>query len=51
MYFCGSQLLWESQAESDLLAQLSNDFINNAVEAADVKIDYSAIKLGFVDMT
>lgn len=50
MYFCGSQLLWESQAESDLLAQLSNDFINNAVEAADVKIDYSAIKLGFVDM-
>ena len=51
MYFCGSQLLWESQAESDLLAQLSNDFINNAVEAADVKMDYSAIKLGFVDMT
>ena len=51
MYFCGSQLLWESQAESDLLAQLSNDFINNSVEAADVKIDYSAIKLGFVDMT
>ena len=51
MYFCGSQLLWESQAESDLLAQLSNDFINNAVEAADVKIDYSAIKLGVVDMT
>ena len=51
MYFCGSQLLWESQAESDLLAQLSNDFINNAVEAVDVKIDYSAIKLGFVDMT
>ncbi len=50
MYFCGSQLLWESQAESDLLAQMSNDFINNAVEAADVKIDYSAIKLGFVDM-
>ena len=51
MYFCGSQLLWESQAESDLLAQLSNDFINTAVKAADVKIDYSAIKLGFVDMT
>lgn len=50
MYFCGSQLLWESQAESDLLAQLSNDFINNAVAAADAKIDYSAIKLGFVDM-
>ena len=50
MYFCGSQLLWESQAESDLLAQMSNDFINNAVAAADVKIDYSAIKLGFVDM-
>ena len=51
MYFCGSQLLWESQAESDLLAQLSNDFINNAVKAADVKIDYSAIKLGCVDLT
>ena len=50
MYFSGSHLLWESQAESDLLAQMSNDFINNAVEAADVKIDYSAIKLGFVDM-
>ena len=51
MYFCGSQLLWESQAESDLLAQMSNDFINKAVEAANVKIDYSTIKLGFVDMT
>ena len=50
MYFCGSQLLWESQAESDMISQMSNDFINEAVAAADAKIDYSAIKLGFVDM-
>lgn len=51
MYFCGSQLLWESQAKSDLLTQKSSDFINEAVAAADPKIDYSAIKLGFVDMS
>ena len=50
MYFCGSQLLWESQAKSDLISQMSSDFLNDAVAAADAKIDYSAIKLGFVDM-
>lgn len=50
MYFCGSQLLWESQAKSDLISQMSSDFLNEAVAAADAKIDYSAIKLGFVDM-
>ena len=50
MYFCGSQLLWESQAKSDLISQMSGDFLNDAVAAADAKIDYSAIKLGFVDM-
>ena len=51
MYFCGSQLLWESQAKSDLISQMSSDFLNDAVAAADAKVDYSAIKLGFVDMT
>ena len=51
MYFCGSQLLWESQAESDLISQMASDFLNEAVAAADAKVDYSAIKLGFVDMT
>ena len=51
MYFCGSQLLWESQAKSDLISQMSGDFLNDAVAAADAKIDYSAIKLGFVDMS
>ena len=50
MYFCGSQLLWESQAKSDLISQMSGDFLNDAVASADAKIDYSAIKLGFVDM-
>ena len=50
MYFCGSELLWESQAKSDLISQMSGDFLNDAVAAADAKIDYSAIKLGFVDM-
>ena len=50
MYFRGSQLLWESQAKSDLISQMSSDFLNDAVAAAAAKIDYSAIKLGFVDM-
>ena len=50
MYFCGSQPLWESQAKSDMISQMASDFLNEAVAAADAKIDYSAIKLGFVDM-
>ena len=47
MYFCGSQLLWESQAESDMISQMSNDFINEAVAAADAKIASHTPTLAF----
>ena len=50
MLFCGSETLWQSQAKEDLLTQKTNDFISEARAAAEATIDYSAIKLGFVDM-
>ena len=51
MLFCGSETLWQSQAKEDLLTQKTNDFISEARAAAEATIDYSAIKLGFVDMS
>lgn len=50
MLFCGSKLLWQDQARQDLVSQQTNDFVDEALAAADAKIDYSAIKLGFVNM-
>ena len=50
MLFCGSKLLWQDQARQDFVSQQTNDFVDEALAAADTKIDYSAIKLGFVNM-
>lgn len=51
MYFCGSQTLWQSQARQDLISQQTNAFVEEALAASDAKVDYSAIELGFVDMS
>ncbi len=51
MYFSGSELLWMSYAESDLLTERSNALVAAAVEKCTTEITYSAIQLGFVDMT
>ena len=51
MYFVGSRTLWQSQAKSDLLTQMSNDFVDEARAATKACVDYSAIRLGLVDMS
>ncbi len=51
MYFSGSELLWMSYAERDLLTERSNALVAAAVEKCTTEITYSAIQLGFVDMT
>ena len=51
MYFVGSRTLWQSQAKSDLLTQMSNDFVDEARAATKASVDYSAIRLGLVDMS
>ena len=51
MYFVNSQTLWQSQAKSDLLTQMSNDFVDEARAATKASVDYSAIRLGLVDMS
>ena len=51
MLFCGSQTLWQDQARQDLITEKTNTFISEARAAAEPTVDYSAIKLGFVDMS
>lgn len=51
MYFVNSQTLWQSQAKSDLLTQMSNNFVDEARAASKATVDYSAIRLGLVDMS
>ena len=51
MYFVGSQTLWQSKAKSDLLDQMILDFKKEALAASEFTVDYSAIRLGLVDMS
>ena len=51
MFFSGSTTLWEGQAQSDLLSQRMDEFIQQAMEKYPVTIDYAAICLGHVDMS
>ena len=51
MYFSGSKPVWVAQAESDLLGQRGSDLLFEVAEKHPMTVDYSAITLGFVDMT
>ena len=51
MYFVSSQTIWQDQVKSDILSQKTADFVDEALAAADAKVDYSAIKLALVDMS
>ena len=46
MYFVGSQDLWYSYAEADLLSDMINAKVPEAMEKYPMAVDFSAIKLG-----
>ena len=50
MYYVGNEDIWYATAEADLYNERVSALIPDAIAKYDVKIDYSAIKLGFVEM-
>ena len=50
MLYCGSQTVWQDQAKSALLSSKANTFVEEAMAAAPVTIDYSAIRLGLINL-
>ncbi len=50
MLYCGSQTVWQDQAKSALLSSKANTFVEEAMAAAPVTIDYSAIQLGLINL-
>ena len=50
MYFVGSDLVWFLTAESDMMVELGNEFLQETLEQYPSEIDYSAIVLANVDL-
>lgn len=50
MYFSGSGYLWESYALTDLINERSTAMLEEIIAKYPMEVDYSAIKLGYVDM-
>ena len=50
MFFVGSQDLWFATAKTDLLAEKLSAFVPMAMENFPMTVDYSAIKLGALDL-
>lgn len=51
MYFVGSEPVWESYAENDLLGQRITTLIEEITAKYPMTVDYSSILLGYVDMS
>ena len=51
MYFSGSTEIWYATAKSDLIAERASALLPACIERNPVEINYSAIKLGLVDLT
>ena len=51
MYFSGSTPIWESQVQSELMGQRGSDLLFEMTEKYPMTVDYSAVTIGFVDMT
>ena len=50
MLYCGSQTVWQDQAKNALLSSKANTFVEEAMAAAPVTIDYSTIQLGLISL-
>ena len=51
MFFVESRPIWKEYAESDLLNEMANNVIDEANAKYPMTVDYSAILLGYVDLT
>lgn len=51
MYFSGSTILYPTYVRQDIIAEYQQNLVNAAVEKYPVEIDYSAIVLGFMDLS
>ena len=51
MYFVGSEDIWYSTAEYDLISQTVSELVPAALEKHPIEVDYSAIKLGLVSLS
>ena len=51
MYFVGSDLVWYLTAESDMMVEKGNEFLQETLAKYPAEINYSAIVLGNVDLS
>ena len=51
MYFVGSEPVWKTYAENDLLTETLNTMMDEIIAKYPMTVDYSAISLGYVDIT
>jgi len=51
MYFVDSEAVWYVTAKNELLTDLQGNILADAMDNYEMEIDYSAIKLGFVDFS
>ena len=47
----GSQLVWYQTAEQDLMVEKGNEFLQSILEKNPAQIDFSAIRIGSVDLS
>lgn len=50
MYFVGRTLIWMDQVKTDLVNEKGSAMVDSVTNAYPLTVDYSAIKLGFVDL-
>ena len=50
MYFVGSEPVWVSFAEQDYMMEKMNQMLEVLTQQYPMEVDYSAVKLGFVDL-
>ena len=50
MYFCQSRPQWKDYAREDLLAQMTNDFVEETAALYPLTVSYDKILLAFVDL-
>lgn len=50
MYFVSSTPIWETYAKSGWVSEKTNDFIKKLADDHPMEVDYSAIKLGYLNL-
>lgn len=50
MYYVDSTPIWQVQARTDLISQMTTQLLEDLIASAPITVDYSAIKLGYVNL-